>query len=66
MTAREFLQYDEEWSYYCDFEDALYFLSQYLGKGKFYLDFPDAELLTLDGEPLEDMEGFIEYLEWHV
>lgn len=44
MTAREFLM----WSgYEGDFEVGLYLLGQYLGRGNFFVQYPDAE----DGNP---------------
>ena len=66
MTAREFLRYAD-----CDddLEHALFMLGQYVGRGDFYLLFPDAEVVTEDGEPLEmlpdEPAAFREYLESH-
>jgi len=64
MTAREFL----EWAgYEGDLEHGLFLLSQYVGRGNFYLQFPDADVLTQGGLPLEEMPDepveFQEYLE---
>jgi len=50
MTAREFLM----WSgYEGDFEVGLYLLGQYLGRGNFFVQYPDAEAETEEGIPLE-------------
>lgn len=51
MTAKEFLEWAlEEY----DLEDALRCLGDYLGRGDHYTQFPDADVLDEDGEPLEN------------
>ncbi len=64
MKARDFIIYaglEEE----C--EKALYYLGQYVGKGDHYVCFPDSDVLTEDGFPLEDAgeepAGFQDYYE---
>lgn len=65
MTAREFLDYAGE-----DFtEENLYFLGKYMGKGNYFISFPDAKVTTEDGESLSELPdepaAFQEYLEAH-
>lgn len=51
MTAREFLM----WSgYEGDFEVGLYLLGQYLGRGNFFVQYPDAEVETEEGIPISE------------
>lgn len=64
MTGREFL----EWAgFEGELEEGLYLLGKYVGKGDFYLQFPDAEITTEDGETLEELPeepaGFQAYCE---
>lgn len=63
MTAREFL----EWAGFTgELEYGLYWLSQYVDKGSFYLQFPDAEVTTEDGDSLsespDEPANFQEYM----
>lgn len=65
MTAREFLVY-AVWEY--GLEKGLAILGQYIGKGTdHFVAFPDAELLTEDGESLSELPdepaAFQEYAE---
>lgn len=65
MTAREFLDF-AGWE--GDLERGLAILGRYVGKGSYYyVSFPDAEVLTHDGEPLfelpDEPAGFQEYAE---
>lgn len=64
MTALEYIQWalDEE----VDIEEALSVLSRYMGKNTtYYNSFPDADVLTEDNTPLEDLftepDSFQEY-----
>lgn len=53
MTAREFLSY-AGWE--GDLEKGLAILGRYVGKGSsYYISFPDAEVLTEDGESLSEL-----------
>jgi hypothetical protein len=65
MTAREFLDY-AGWD--GDLERGLAILSSYLGRGSdYFVSFPDAEVVTEDGELLSELPdepaGFQEYAE---
>lgn len=52
MTAREFLEWALE---DFDMEDALFTLGRYTGKGgRYFVSFPDANVLDADGNPLEE------------
>ena len=51
MTAREFLKY----AGYEVEEQSLYLLGQYLGRGNFFVQYPDAEVETEEGIPLENL-----------
>lgn len=51
MTARAFLKY----AGYEVEEQSLYLLGQYLGRGNFFVQFPDADVETEDGIPLENL-----------
>lgn len=50
MTAREFL----EWAGYEVNERTLFALTQYVGSDIDFSQFPDAEVLTADGTPLNE------------
>jgi len=51
MTAREFLKY----AGYEVEEQSLYLLGQYLGRGNFFVQYPDADVETEEGIPLETL-----------
>lgn len=51
MTAREFLKY----AGYEVEEQSLYLLGQYLGRGNFFVQYPDTEVETEEGIPLENL-----------
>lgn len=67
MTAREFL----EWAgWEGDLKRGLALLGDYVGKGvQYFLSFPDANVYTEDGEPLDELPdepaNFQEYTEAH-
>ena len=53
MTAREFLEWSLDGDF--DFEEALFALGRYVGKGgSYFVSFPDADVLNQDGNPLEE------------
>lgn len=55
MTGREFIKWALEGVYdEYNLEDALYSLGSYLGKGDYFVQFPDAEVVDDDGKDLED------------
>ena len=64
MKARDFIIYA---GLEGECEKALYYLGQYVGKGNHYVCFPDSDVLTEDGLPLEEAgeepAGFQEYFE---
>lgn len=66
MTAREFLNWALDGDF--DFEEALFALGRYVGKGgSYFASFPDADVVDQDGNPLsespEEPAGFQEFFE---
>ena len=61
MTAREFL----EWAGYEVNEETLYRLTKYVDSDIDFSQFPDAEVLTKDGTPLNECaEEPAQFQEW--